>query len=203
MALRELALRRMADRVEAASRAALGGDGEVRGWLARDRVLVAIGPDPQAEQVIRAGKRIADALDAEWTVVYVETPALRRLSERERDRRIALLRLGESLGAETVTLDGPSAVEALLEYATTRRATRVVVGAPKRRGWPRGSAVDCHRAGAPGQGFDVITMAAGEPEASRDERSRAARADEARAAAPLATLLRWRWPSRPPAPLLA
>ena len=85
----------MTDRVEAASaRAALGGDAKSRGWLARDRVLVATGPDPQSEQTIRAGKRIADALDAEWTVVYVETPALRRLSERERDRRVALLRLG-------------------------------------------------------------------------------------------------------------
>ena len=187
LALRELALRRMTDRVEAASHAALGGDGEVRGWLARDRVLVATGPDPQSEQVIRAGKRIADALDAEWTVVYVETPALRRLSERERDRRIALLKLGESLGAETVTLDGPSAVEALLEYATTRRATRVVVGAPKRHGlaalFRPSTATELARRA---ESFDVITIAASEPEASRDERSRAARADEA------AQPLRWR-----------
>ena len=49
--------------------------------LAGDRVLVAVGPDEQAEQLVRAGKRLADALDAEWTVVYVETPALLRLSE--------------------------------------------------------------------------------------------------------------------------
>ena len=84
-----------------------------RDWLARDRLLVAIGPDPQAEQLVRAGKRLADALDARWTVVYVETPALLRLSEQERDRRIDLLRLAESLGAETVTLDGPTAADAL------------------------------------------------------------------------------------------
>ena len=96
---------------------------------------MATGPDPQSEQTIRAGKRLADALDAEWTVVYVETPALRRLTERERDRRVALLRLAESLGAETVTLDGPTAADALLEYAQTRHVTRVVVGAPKRHGW--------------------------------------------------------------------
>ncbi|MDB6162545.1 MAG: Osmosensitive channel His kinase sensor [Gammaproteobacteria bacterium] len=133
MALRELALRRVADRVEAAARALTATRG--RGRLAGDRVLVAIGPDEQAEQLVRAGKRIADALDAGWTVVYVETPALLRLSETERDRRIDLLRLAESLGAETVTLDGPSAAATLIEYAQTRNATRVIVGSPKRSGW--------------------------------------------------------------------
>jgi two-component system sensor histidine kinase KdpD len=133
LALRELALRRVADRVEAAARAAQPD--RARGRLAGDRVLVAIGPDDQAEQLVRAGKRMADALDAEWTVIYVETPALLRLSESERDRRVDLLRLAESLGAETVTLDGPSAAAVLTEYARTRHATRLVVGAPKRRGW--------------------------------------------------------------------
>ena len=80
---------------------------------------------------MRAGKRMADALDADWTVVYVETPELLRLSDAERNRRIDVLRLAESLGAETVTLDGPSAAAVLLEYAQTRHATRVIVGAPK------------------------------------------------------------------------
>ena len=86
MALREIALRRVADRVEAAARA-LPAD-RTRARLAGDRVLVAVGPDEQAEQLVRAGKRLADALDAEWTVVYVETPALLRLSEAQRNRRI-------------------------------------------------------------------------------------------------------------------
>jgi len=135
LALRELALRRVADRVEAAARAALPADRAARARLAGDRVMVAIGPDQQAEQLVRTGKRMADALDAEWTVVYVETPRLLRLSDNERDRRIDLLRLAESLGAETVTLDGPSAAEALREYARTRNITRLVVGAPKRKGW--------------------------------------------------------------------
>ena len=111
MALRELALRRVADRVEAAARALPSNRG--RGRFAGDRILVAVGPDEQAEQLVRAGKRMADALDAGWTVVYVETPALLRLSEAERDRRIDVLRLAESLGAEAVTLDGPSAAATL------------------------------------------------------------------------------------------
>src|SRR4029077_2850966 len=96
---------------------------------------VAVGPDAQAEQLVRAGKRMADALDAQWTVVYVETPALLSLSEQQRNRRIEVLRLAESLGAETVTLDGPSAAAALAEYAQVRHATRVIVGAPQRQGW--------------------------------------------------------------------
>ena len=112
----------MTDRVEAAARASLAGDRTSREWLARDHLLVAIGPDAQAEQLVRAGKRMADALRARWTVVYVETPGLLRLSEQERNRRIDLLRLAESLGAETVTLDGPTAAA---RWSSTReRATR-------------------------------------------------------------------------------
>lgn len=136
IALRELALRRVADRVDAAAQVANSTqDRSSRPWLARDRLLVAVGPDTQAEQLVRAGKRMADALDAEWIVVFVETPELLQLSAEERDRRISVLRLGESLGAETVTLDGPSAWQVLQEYALTRRATRVLVGAPKQTGW--------------------------------------------------------------------
>ena len=162
MALRELALRRTADRVEAAARASLE-ERAPRARFARDRILVALGPDPQAEQLVRAGKRMADALDADWTAVYVETPALMRLSDAQRDRRIDMLQLAESLGAETVTLSGPTAAETLLEYASTRQVTRVIVGAPKRHGWrallrPSAATELVRRA----RGFDVVTVAAPE-----------------------------------------
>ncbi len=150
LALREIALRRTADRVDAAARAALATEYGTRPWLARDRLLVAVGPDLQAEQLVRAGKRLADALDAQWTVVYVETPELLRLPEAERNRRIDLLRLAESLGAETVTLDGPRAAGTLIEYARTRKASRVLVGCAKAPRLARVAApVDCHRARAP------------------------------------------------------
>ena len=166
MALRELALRRVADRVEAAARALPSNRG--RGRFAGDRILVAVGPDEQAEQLVRAGKRMADALDAGWTVVYVETPALLRLSEAERDRRIDVLRLAESLGAEAVTLDGPSAAATLIEYAKTRHATRVVVGSPKRKPWwawfqPSTSAQLIKAA----RSYDVITIATAEDTTAR------------------------------------
>jgi two-component system, OmpR family, sensor histidine kinase KdpD len=159
MALREIALRRVADRVEAASRALTATErAQVR--IAGDRVLVAVGPDEQAAELVRAGKRMADALDAEWLVVYVETPALLRLSEAARNRRIDVLRLAESLGGETVTLDGPSAAATIAEYAHVRSATRVIVGAPKRRGWrawvrPSTATELVRRA----RGFDVVMIA--------------------------------------------
>jgi two-component system sensor histidine kinase KdpD len=158
MALREIALRRVADRVEAASRALPVDRGQAR--LAGDRLLVAVGPDEQAPELVRAGKRMADALDADWTVVYVETPALLRLSEAARNRRVDVLRLAESLGGETVTLDGPSAAATIAEYAHVRHATRVIVGAPKRRGWrawlrPSTATELVRRA----RGFDVVMIA--------------------------------------------
>ena len=70
---------------------------------------------------------LADALDAEWFVVSVETPSMLRLKSELRDQRVAVLRLAESLGAETVTLDGTTAASALLQYARTRNVTRIVV----------------------------------------------------------------------------
>jgi two-component system sensor histidine kinase KdpD len=180
IALRELALRRVADRVDASARA----DRTSRAWMARDRVLAAVGPDSQAEQVVRAGKRIADRFDAPWTVVYVETPDLLRLSNAERNRRIDVLRLAESLGAETVTLDGPSAAQTLLEYARTRNATRLVVGAPKQRGWrawlhPSTTAELVRKA----RGFDVITI--GVPDEAPSARQPATPAASAELAVPI------------------
>ena len=96
-----------------------------------------------------------------WTVVYVETPELLRLSEQERNRRIDLLRLAESLGAETVTLDGPTAAAALHRVradaqrdahrrrrAEAARLARAGCAARRRPSSLRGA-----------QGFDVITVA--------------------------------------------
>src|ERR1700730_5400528 len=133
-ALREMALRRTADRVDAAARECAANEGASKPWLARDRFLVAVAPDDQAEQLIRVGKRFADALDAEWLVVCVETPSMLKLGEQARNRRIKALRLAQSLGAQTVPLDGPSASAALIEYARLRQVTRIVVGEPRRFG---------------------------------------------------------------------
>ena len=163
-ALREMALRRTADRVDAAARECVGDEGVSKPWLARDRFLVAVAPDDQAEQLIRVGKRFAYALDAEWLVVSVETPAMLKLGEHARNRRIQALRLAESLGAQTVTLDGPSASAALLEYARLRRVTRIVVGEPRRFGiralFKPSTATKLVRVGG---GVDISVIARREP----------------------------------------
>jgi two-component system, OmpR family, sensor histidine kinase KdpD len=159
-ALRELALRRTADRVDAAALEFAGQAPSSRPWLARDRFLIAVTPDGQAEELVRIGKRFADALDAEWMVVSVETPQLLKLSDAERNRRIDVLRLAESLGAETVTIDGASAADALLEYARLRNVTRIVTGEAKRTGWRawlrRSTTTELVRRGS---GFDISVIA--------------------------------------------
>ena len=137
IALRELALRKTADRVDQAMREYRQEKSVRAAWAARERILVAVGPDAQAQRLVRAGKRLADRLDAEWLVVFVETPDLLRLSQEERNRRIAILRLATSLGAEAITLGGPSASAELLSYARTRNVSRIMVGAPNRSRWRR------------------------------------------------------------------
>ncbi len=141
IALRELALRKTAERVDAAMDRYRATEGIGVPWAAGERILIGVGPRSDGETLVRAGKRLAAALHAEWIVVYVETPDLIRLPESERDRRIAWLRLAETLGAETVTLGGPSAGAELVHYAQTRNVTRVLLGEPSRKGvarwlWP-------------------------------------------------------------------
>lgn len=170
IALRELALRRTADRVDAAAREYAAGLATSRPWLARDRFLIAVAPDDQAEALVRIGKRFADALDAEWTVVSVETPAMQRLGEAQRNRRIDVLRLAESLGAETVTLDGPSPSQVILDYARLRNAGRIVVGQSRRRSWRSwlGSST-AQTLLRDGEGIDISIISRRDPRPARAE----------------------------------
>lgn len=85
-ALRELALRVTAERVDVALREYRQDEAIHDTWAAAERLLVCVGPDLQAERLVRTGRRMAAALRAEWIVVYVETPELLRLSEEERNR---------------------------------------------------------------------------------------------------------------------
>jgi two-component system sensor histidine kinase KdpD len=145
IALRELALRKTAERVDAAMDRYRATEGIGAPWAAGERVMVGVGPRSDGESLVRAAKRLAAALHAPWIVVYVETPDLIRLPEPERNTRIAWLRMAEALGAETVTLGGHSAGAELVGYAQTRNVTRLLLGQPSRRGvarWLRPSTVD-------------------------------------------------------------
>ncbi len=145
IALRELALRQTASRVDA-QMLNYRDDHSIREvWQVNERILVCIGPNALAERLVRAGKRFATSLRAEWIVAYVETPALQRLSAEKRDAVLRILRLAEQLGAETVTLSSPEMSEAIIKFAHERNVNKIVVGKPSRRGWKRwllGSVVD-------------------------------------------------------------
>ncbi len=108
---------------------------------AHEQVLVGIAPDEyvdRAEQLLRAAHRFAKALCADWTVVCVETPTFLGTPRPQKDFRIELSRLAESLGATTATLVASSPPEALQEYSKLRGARTILVGASRRRiGWPR------------------------------------------------------------------
>ncbi len=145
IALRELALRQTASRVDA-QMLDYRDDNAIREvWQVSERILVCIGPNALAERLVRAGKRLATSLKAEWIVVYVETPELQRLPAEKRDGVLRILRLAEKLGAETVTLSATDMSSAIVKFSNDRNVTKIVMGKPTRRGWKRfllGSVVD-------------------------------------------------------------
>ena len=145
IALRELALRQTADRVDAQMREYREEKAIVPVWAAGERILVAVGGDERGERLVRSARRLADALDAEWHAVYVETPSLLRLPQSERNRVLGYLRLAEQLGAKTAVLSGSNIADQLLEYARENNMSRLVMGKPRRGGlqrWLLGSVVD-------------------------------------------------------------
>src|SRR5262249_939502 len=132
IALRELALRRTAERVDAQMRGYMREHTIPRTWPTAERILVCVGPGPLGARLVRAARRMAAGLRAEWIVVTVETPKTIRLPEADRDRILQTLRLAEQLGAETHTLSGQNASEVILDYARTRNVSKIVVGKPAR-----------------------------------------------------------------------
>src|SRR5215813_12580121 len=145
IALRELALRRTADRVDAQMQVYRRHHAIADTWPTTERLLVCVSPSPLSRRLVRAARRMAARLRAEWLAVYVETPAHLRLPEADRERVVNTLRLAEQLGAETVTLSGHSVSEELLTYARTRNVSKIVVGKPLRPRWREvvfGSVVD-------------------------------------------------------------
>src|ERR1700722_12549846 len=106
IALRELALRATAERVDAQMRVYRTEHGIQRVWPAGERILAGVGPSPASARLLRAARRMAGSLHAEWIAAYVETPVAVRLSETARQRVAENLRLAEQLGAETGTLSG-------------------------------------------------------------------------------------------------
>lgn len=135
IALRELALRRIADRVEAQMASYRRSQGTARMAPIADRFIVAVSPSPFAQRVVRAAYRLAERFQAEWEVVYIEPATARKVSPEDRDRVFQTLRLAEQLGARTATLTGRKPAAELLRYAVERNASRIIVGKPGRTKW--------------------------------------------------------------------
>ena len=142
MALRELALRRTAERVDAQMED-FRRENRVRElWPTSERLLVCISPSPLSARLVRSAKRLASGLKAEWIAAYVETP---RMTQANRDRAIQTLRLAQQLGAETITLSGEHISEEILACARDKNVTRLIIGKPERPRWREilfGSVVD-------------------------------------------------------------
>ncbi len=135
IALRELALRQTAQRVDEQMRLYRTEHGIQRVWPTAERVLVGVSPSPTSARLLRAARRLATSLQAQWFCVYVETPVALRLSEAERARVAENLRLAEQLGAETATVRGQNAAQETLAYARAHNITKIVVGKPTHARW--------------------------------------------------------------------
>lgn len=171
MALRELALRRAAEQVDAAMldwRAEAGIQGA---WPAGERVLIAVAPTADAPRLVRSGWRLATALRAECLVVHIETAEVRALSPAARQPVEEALRLGEELGARALAVTGTDVGADLLAMIRRENVTRVVLGRSRRSGWwarLRPSPVDRLLAGYEGIDVHVVAPRRDRPASVRD-----------------------------------
>jgi two-component system sensor histidine kinase KdpD len=144
-ALRELSLRQAASRVQQDVDLARLERAAVAPWSTSERLLVCVGPSPSSGRIVRATKRLASSLGAEWLAVAVETGVERRQSLAVKEGTARNLRLAEQLGAETHTLVGRKVADTLLDFAQSRNVTKIVVGKtaqPRWKQWLVGTIVD-------------------------------------------------------------
>ncbi len=144
-ALREMSLRRAAERVDDQMRSYMQTRAISGPWAAGERLLVCISPSPLAEKLIRTTRRLADELNAEWIAAYVEIASKPENNPANRERIGRALQLAEELGAKSITLAGRSIHEVVLDYARKNNITKVVVGKPLKPRWQEiitGSIVD-------------------------------------------------------------
>jgi len=136
-ALRELALRRTAERVDEQLLSEMQAHAIQGPWAAGERILVCISEDPRAAGLVRYAKRLADRLHGPWIALYVEGRRSLQLSEEKRDRIADTLRLAEALGGDAVTLpsDGHRIAEDVIGYAQANNVTQIIIGKSARTRW--------------------------------------------------------------------
>jgi two-component system sensor histidine kinase KdpD len=135
MALRELALRRTADRVEDDVQAYRVTESIKPVWKTEAALLCCIGPRDDTEHVVRSAARLAQQLAVAWHAVYVETPGLQKLPNAHRERILQTVILAEELGATTSVLSAQDVPQALVEHARHHNLSKLLMGHNKARGW--------------------------------------------------------------------
>ena len=137
MALRELALRRTADRIEGDVQAYRVDKSIGSVWKTANALLTCVGPGAGAERVVRAAARLAGQLSAEWHAIYVETPGLQRLPAARREQILGTLTLAKELGATTAVIADADVANSVIAYARSHNLSKLVIGRdPARRLWP-------------------------------------------------------------------
>jgi two-component system sensor histidine kinase KdpD len=136
-ALRELSLRRTAERVDEQLLTQMQAGAISGPWAAGERILVCISEDPRAAGLVRYAKRVADRLHAPWTALYVESGRSLQLTEEQRDRVADTLRLAESLAGEAITIPGGdrSIADDVIRYARANNTTQIIIGKATRSRW--------------------------------------------------------------------
>ncbi len=135
IALREMALRTTADRVNAQVQRYRKDKAITQTWATADRLLVCVSSNPSSANLVRATHRLAKSLKAEWIALYLVTPSQARLPEQVRYQAIQHLRLAEQLGAETATFSGTDFTEEVIDYARQRNITKIFIGKPLQYSW--------------------------------------------------------------------
>ncbi len=134
-ALRELALRRTAQRVDDQMVTYMRANAIPGPWAAGERVLACVNEHPSGPGLVRYTRRLADRLRATWTAMHVETSRSLRLSEAGKDRIAEALRLAEHLGGEAVTTPASDVAAGVLEYARANNVTHIVIATSQRSRW--------------------------------------------------------------------
>ena len=161
-ALRELALRRAAQAVDDQMLDYVRAHALAGKWAGGERIVVAVSELPNAEELVRAAKRLADALRAPWTAVHIETPRDASFGEDQRRRLAANMQLASQLGAQVVSLPATSPIEGLKRFVEEARATQLVIGKSARSRWfelRHGSVVDRLVRETPGVAVHVLPFA--------------------------------------------
>src|SRR5499427_4220477 len=135
IALRELALRRTAERVDAEMELYRRAEGVADPWAVRERILVCIGDPDMGLKLVRAARRMVSGLRAQWIVAHVETPYELRWPKERRDFIVDVIGFAQDMGAETVALQGIRVADEILALAQQRNVSRILVGKPGRPRW--------------------------------------------------------------------